>query len=337
MYLKRYTLGTFALMLFVGWYVSQFLGFDQSVSISFFGIHLPPLPIAVLVLFPVFVLYAASVLHMMYYSLKSFFRLRNYQKDYTMLVDMIMDELLNKDHHYHFKTQPYRLLAKVLENTSMTIDDDIELTDNEKVNTVLNLLSDIKAGKAVDLKKYNLESTNPLVVQNQKNRMMCLDLSAEEILSKSEKYSKDIVQKAYINYVAEAPMYAIEKYQEFMSKDALYIILARVNSEENTLEVSNESLLDLINRLDLDKSDYLSISKELSIHMIPEQRIKLFETLAEQDEEANDAYFYTLLDLEMVDKAKECLESIGSDDALKFRAYLALKEAGHNYNINLFV
>lgn len=336
MYLKRYTLGTLALMLFIGWYISQFLGYNQSESISFFGIHLPALPVAVLVLFPVFVLYVVSVLHMTYYSLKSFFKLRNYQKDYTMLVDMIMDELLNKDHHYHFKTQPYKLLAKVLENTSMTIDDNVELTENEKVNTVLNMLSDIKAGKVVDLKKFNLDTTNPIMVQNQKNRMMNLDLNPEEILSKSEKYSQDIIEKAYINYVAQAPMYAIEKYKEFITKDALFIILARVNSEENTLEVSNESLLDLIDRLELKKSDYMSISKELSIHMIPEQRIKLFEELSQKDEEANDAYFYTLLDLEMVEKAKECLDSVGPDDALKFRAYLDLKESGHNYNINLF-
>lgn len=336
MYLKRYTLGTLALMLFIGWYVSQFLGYNQSEAISFFGIHLPALPIAVLVLFPVFVLYVASVLHMTYYSLKSFFKLRNYQKDYTMLVDMIMDELLNKEHHYHFKTQPYKLLAKVLENTSMTIDDDIELTDNEKVNTILNMLSDIKDGKVVDLKKFNLDTTNPIMITNQKNRMMNLDLSWEEILSKSENYSQDIVEKAYINYVAEAPMYAIEKYQEFMTKDALYIILARINSEENTLEVSNESLLALLDRVELKKSDYMSISKELSIHMIPEQRIKLFEELAQKDEEANDAYFYTLFDLEMIEKAKECLDSVGPDDAIRFRAYLALKESGHNYNINLF-
>jgi hypothetical protein len=273
---------------------------------------------------------------MTYYSLKSFFKLRNYQKDYTMLVDMIMDELLNKEHHYHFKTQPYKLLAKVLENTSMTIDDNIELTDNEKVNTILNMLSDIKDGKVVDLKKFNLDTTNPIMVQNQKNRMMSLDLSSEEILSKSEKYSQDILEKAYMNYVAQAPMYAIEKYKEFITKDALFIILARVNSEENTLEVSNESLLSLMDRLELNKSDYMSISKELSIHMIPEQRIKLFEELSQKDEEANDAYFYTLFDLEMVEKAKECLESVGPDDAIRFRAYLALKESGHNYNINLF-
>jgi len=336
MYLKRYTLGTLGLMLFVGWYISQFLGYSQSESISFFGINLPALPIAVLVLFPVFVLYVASVLHMLYYSLRSFFKLRSYQKDYTMLVDMIMDELLNKDHHYHFKTEPYKLLAKVLENTSMSVDDDIELTENEKVNTILKMLSEVKTGKVVDLKKFNLNRENPIVIQNQKNRMLSMDLSAEDILSKSDKYTKDILEKAYVNYVSTAPMYAIEKYQEHMTKDALYIILARVNSEDHTLEVSNDSLIGLMNRLSLHKNDYLSISKELSIHMIPEQRMRLFETLAEQDEEAQEAYLYTLFDLEMIDTAKEFLETIGVDDAMKFRAYLALKESGHTFNINLF-
>ncbi len=337
MYLKRYTLGTLALMLFVGWYISQYLGFSQSEAISLFGVQLPALPIAVLALLPVFVLYLASVVHMMYYSFKNFLSLRNYKKDYGMLVDMIMDELLNKDHHYTFKTEPYKLLAKVLENTSMTIDDEIELTQNEKVNSIMTMLSDVKSGKVVDLKKYNLSSDNPIARANQKNRMMNLDLTSEEILNRHESYSQEILEKAFANYAATAPMYAIEKYQEYITKDALFIVLARVNSEENTLDVSNEFLLQLMSRLELNKRDYLSVSKELSIHMVPEQRMKLFETLAEMEEDAHEAYLYTLFDLEMIDTAKEFLETQRPDEAMKFRAYLALKEAGQNFNINLFI
>lgn len=337
MYLKRYTIGALALMLFVGWYVSQFLGYSQSESISFFGINLPALPIAVLILLPVFILYLLSVAHMLYYSVKSFFKLRNYQKDYDKLIDAVADALLMKEQKHSFKTPRYELLGKVVENTSMMPRGEMLETNNEKIDAVFKVLNDLKSGKAVDLKKFHLSADNPLVLQNQKNRMMNLDLTSEEILSKSEKYSQDILEKAYANYVSQAPMYAIEKYQEYISKDALFIILARVNSEENTLEVSNESLLELIKRVELSASDYISISKELSIHMLPEQRMKLFELLAEQDEEAQEAYFYTLFDLEMIDKAKECLETIGSNDAMKFRAYLALKECGHNFNINLFV
>ena len=337
MYLKRYTLGTLALMLFVGWYVSQYLGYSQSEAISFFGIQLPALPIAVLVLLPVFVLYIASVFHMLYYSVRSFFSLRNYKKDYESLIDVVVDELLLVQKSHTFKTDRYKLLGAVLESTAMVPKGDLTLTDNEKVNTVLKVIHEINDGKVADLKKFNLPSDNELVLKNQQNRMMTLDLSSEEILNNSENYSDDVLEKAYVNYAAIAPMFAIEKYQEYITKDALFIILARVNSDENTLDVSNESLLELIARLVLDKNDYLSISKELSIHMIPEQRMKLFETLADQDEEAHEAFLYTLFDLEMVDTAKEFLETQAEDEAMKFRAYLALKEAGQNFNINLFI
>lgn len=337
MYLKRYTLGTAALMLFVGWYISQYLGYSQTEAISFFGIHLPALPVAVLILLPVFVLYLASIFHMFYYSVKSFFHLRNYKKDYESLIDVVVDELLLVQKSHLFKTPRYKLLGAVLESTAMVPKGDLTLTDNEKVNDALKTIHEINDGKVVDLKRFHLPSDNELVLKNQKNRMMTLDLSSEEILNKNENYTEDILEKAYANYAATAPMFAIEKYQEYITKDALFIILARINSEENTLEVSNESLLVLMARLVLLKADYLSISKELSIHMDPEQRTKLFETLADQDEESHEAYLYTLFDLEMIDKAKEFLETQREDEAMKFRAYLALKESGHHFNISLFI
>lgn len=337
MYLKRYTLATLALLLFMGWYVSQFLGYSQSESISLFGVQLPALPIAVLVLIPVVVLYFASVIHMLTYSVKNFFKLRSYQKDYDKLIDLIIDELLFKEKKHSFKTARYELLGQVLENTSMMVKGELKETGNERLNAVLKVLNELKSGKPVDLRKFNLSETNPLVLQNQQNRMRNLELTSEEILKRRDKYSRDILEKALVNYAATAPMSAIEKYKEYLSKDALFIILARVNSPANTLDISNEEIIALISKLELKKADYLSVTKELSIHMIPEQRIQLMQDLADKDDEAQDAYFYTLFDLEMIDKAKECLEGIPSADAMKFRAYLALKQSGHNFNINLFI
>ena len=209
---------------------------------------------------------------MFYYSVKSFFNLRNYKKDYENLIDLVVDELLLVQRSHNFKTQRYKLLGAVLESTAMVPKGDLTLTDNDKVNTALKTIHEINDGKVVDLKKFNLPDDNELVLKNQKNRMLNLDLSSEEILNKSDQYGEDILEKAYVNYVATAPMFAIEKYQEHITKDALFVILARINSDENTLEVSNESLIELITRLVLNKADYLSISKELSIHMIPEQR-----------------------------------------------------------------
>lgn len=337
MYLKRYTIGSVFFILFVGWYVSQFLGYSQTESISLFGLSLPSLPVAILVLLPVIVLYIMTVLHMMYYSVKGYFKLRNYQKDYDKLIEAITNALLLKHTSFTYKTDRYKLLGQVVDNVNITPVEKFGKTDNEKINAALEVLHDLKEGKTVDLKKFNLPDDNALVLQNNINRMKNADLTPESILNKKEKYTQEVLEKAFEDYIVYAPVNAIEKHQEYITKDALFSFLSRVNSGENGIEVSDELIISLMNRVDLNKHEYIEISKKLSSRMIPEQRMKLFETLSEQNEEAQEAYLYTLFDLEMIDQAKEFLDSVGKDDMLKFRAYLALKESGQNYNINLFI
>lgn len=115
------------------------------------------------------------------------------------------------------------------------------------------------------------------------------------------------------------------------------IVLSRVNADENPLEISNEVLITLINALELDTKELISISTALSTTMIPEQRIKLFETLSEQREDAIEAYLFTLFDLEMLSPADEILENSQANEYQNFKAYRALKECGKNFNINLFI
>ena len=89
--------------------------------------------------------------------------------------------------------------------------------------------------------------------------------------------------------------------------------------------------------LNLDSVDNIKISEKLSLGMIPEQRIKLFETLSDSNDEAMDAYLFTLYDLEMMAPADAILEISQSDEYLNFKAYRALKECNKNFNIKLFV
>jgi hypothetical protein len=117
----------------------------------------------------------------------------------------------------------------------------------------------------------------------------------------------------------------------------LFVIFARINADENTLEISNEALISLFNVLDLDAKDLIKVSSTLSTTMIPEQRMKLFETLSEKREDAVEAYMFTLFDLEMLAPANELLENTQDDEYLNFKAYSALKECGKNFNINLFI
>lgn len=337
MYIKRYTIAVSLFAILLGWYVYAFVS-QQSIQMEFFGILLPSLPVAVLVVLPVILLYLASVLHMSFYSLVGTLNLRKYEKDYEKLISSISDALLGKkNRHYEFKTQRYKQLGKVLDNVSIYTNSEITEIDDEKLSATLEVINKIKEGEVVDLRKYGLQSDNELVVLNSKNRYNAKELSAEDILNKPAKYPKELCMKAYADLSKVASSSVIEKYKEFMSKEALNNILSRINVDKDPLDITNESLIELFSLLELKEKDFIEASHILSKNMVPEQRIKLFELLSDKCEEAMGGYLYTLYDLEMLSPADEILDNSQPDEYIYFKAYRALKECNKNYDISLFV
>jgi hypothetical protein len=338
MYIKRYTIAALTLIVLVGWYVYAFVT-QESVGIEFFGVALPPLSIAVWVVVPLILLYIASVAHMSFYSLLGSLKLRKYEKDFERIVDSMVEAYLGKENRSHnFKTERYKLLGSLVDNAtifpSVELNSDIE---NKKISEVLEVINKIKNGEAVDLKKYSLPSYNQLVIQNERNRYKKGDISAEEILSNNSKYDESICKEVYIDFVKKAPLNAIEKYKKYLTKEALFEILSRINAEKNTLEISNESLISFFDNLELSSDEYIKVSKKLSKNMIPEQRIKLFEILSNENEKIVEAYLFTLFDLEMLEPAKEILDNSQSDEYVHFKAYVALRDCGKHFDINLFI
>ena len=339
MYIKRYSIAAFIWIALVGWYVYAYVTQD-SMSIDIFGIPMPSLATALWVILPLVVLYIASVFHMAFYSMLGNFKLRGYEKDFEKIIDAIIDAYLGKQSRsYTFKTERYRLLGTLLEKTTVFPNPElIGATGNEKIDRVLKIIEDIKNGEVADLKPFNLLPENPLVIQNEKNRYKKGDVSAADILSNCTKYADELCQFVYTDYVKSASLHNILKYKAFLTKEALHEIMARINADEHTLSISNEELIELFNKLELSKQDYIELSITLSKGgMIPEQRMKLFETLSEEKEDAMDAYLFTLFDLEMLAPADEVLEHSQPDEFQNFKAYRALKECGKNFSIYLFI
>ena len=258
MYIKRYTIAALVLIILVGWYVYAFVT-QASTSIEFFGVTMPPLSIAMWTVVPLILLYIASVAHMSFYSFLGSLKLRKYEKDYEKIVDAIVDAYLGKENRSHsFKTDRYQLLGALVDNAtifpSAELNSDI---DNKKISEILDLINRVKNGESVELKKYSLPSYNQLVIQNEKNRYKNGNITADEILNNGSKYDESICKDVYIDFVKQAPLSAIEKYKKSLTKESLFEILERVNAEENSLEVSNESLISLFNDLELSSDDYI--------------------------------------------------------------------------------
>jgi len=338
MYIKRYSVVALALIAFVGWYIFAFITHD-SMSIDFFGIHLPTLAIATWVIIPLGVLFLASVIHMMFYSMIGGFKLRKYEKDYAKIIDaMVLAYLGKKDREHTYKTERYQLLGSLVDNSVLFPNHNlVNNTTNEKINNVIKLIEDIKKGEVVDLKQFSLSSSNTLVVQNERNRYKKGDISAEDILGYQSKYDVVLLQEVFLDFIKTANLANIEKYKSFFNKEALFVLLERINSKDNTLEIPNENLISLIKEIELDKKEYIKISSLLSPNMMPEQRMRLFESLSNDNENIMDAYLYTLFDLELFTPADEILENSEPDEYQNFKAYRALKECNKHFNINLFV
>ncbi len=338
MYIKRYTVAALILIALVGGYVHQLVTQDV-MTLDFFGIPLPALPISLWVVVPLVLLYIASVAHMAFYSLLGSLKLRKYEKDYEKMIDSIVDAYLGKKDRVHtFKTERYQLLGSLVDNSTIlanhNLDSDIK---DEKISAVLKCIETVKNGEVADLKKYNLPSYNELAIQNERNRYKTGGISAEGILGHLEKYDESLAKEVYVDFVATASIKDIQKYNKSMTKEALFVILSRINAAENTIEMSNDDLISLFSGLDLNAQDYIHASHLLAKTMVPDQRIKLFETMSEADEIVIDAYLYTLFDLEMIAPANEILENSSDGEYSHFKAYSALRESGKHFDIHMFL
>jgi len=134
-----------------------------------------------------------------------------------------------------------------------------------------------------------------------------------------------------------APLHLLEKYRDYMTFPALLSIVSRINAEENTLSIPNQTVVDFVGRVQgLSSLDYLYVAINMGEHILPEQRIAVFELLSDSDDKALDGYLFTLFDLEMVDKAKELLHMTAEGEYVLFKAYADLKGCNKLYDVKRF-
>jgi len=336
MYLKRYTIGAIIFIIAIGWSVYAFITQD-SYALHYKEFALPEMPIAFLMITPLIIFYIASVAHMMYYSLKNFWRLRSYQKDYDRFVDAFYYGYLQRDKVQEFTTERYRFLGKLLQHSKISPNSDLHVHENEKMQELLETLENIKGGKEVELKSFHLDSSNPWSIQNKLNQLDSKPQIADELLTQSNDYPNDLRKKAYESLVKSADLSKILKYRQWLDKELLVVVFERVTAVENQINLTIEDMMSLVNSVTLNAKEYLELAKKFKNCLEPDLCVNLFEKISEENEEATEALLYVYLDLEMNAKAKEMLENSQSDEFQGLKAYLSLKEKGEVYNINLFI
>jgi len=319
------TVGVFVYMIEPGNYSYNELGFPLEF------------PIAVWVVVPMFVLMLASLLHMLFYGTKNFFKFKKWENDTNTLDDAIYWALLNEPKAHKFNLPQLKQTASLLSVSNITVSGSIDEA-SEKLQEALNTISSIKKGEYVDLKAKKLSkllsSENPLVKQNILNRLESDEGFAEDVIQDTNSYDKSLFKVALRKYVATATFTKAQKHVDVFDKESLIILLERVTLE-NDLGLTKDILDKFIIALEptLECGDYLMMSTIMMKQLSPDENLMVWKEYQYKYAKSEIAYLYLLFEYEMIDKAGEYLDEQGKDEFKRFRALYDLKKEHKKYKI----
>ncbi|BCD67805.1 hypothetical protein [Nitratiruptor sp. YY09-18] len=332
MRLNKYIFFSILLMLIIGGFVYSQI--DAKYTFNLFGIPIT-LPVAVWIVVPMFIMFLASFFHMAYYSFINFMVLKRYKKDYDILVKSFANALLREPKINKYKSTEAKNLGNITDHSHIIPQDFRIETKDERLKRALDYVKDITNGIYVDISNYTLSPSNPLTVQNIKNRLKEEPTYSGVVLKNCDEYPKELCKEALQVYMGFSEVSKIKEYAKIFDFSLLLYMLEAKKDEA----ISHTDIIYILQQasMQLTIKEYLVLAQKTKDVLAPDERLKLFEILKNEDEKSEAAYVYTLLDLEMIDKALEFLDTVPEGELENFKAYLELKECGKNYPLELFI
>ena len=334
MRLGLYIIASIVLMVMVGGYIYSIN--PNTFTYDVFGFPIE-LPIAVWFILPMLALMVASLLHMIYYGTKNFFKFKKWENDTENLNNALYWSILNEPKPHKYNIPKFKEVASILNVSNIKVKGIAEGV-SEKLQTILNIISEIEKGECVDLKEKKLSKVlskdNPILVKNQINCLIKDDDFIEEVLQNKEKYNSTVFEKALKLFAKRANFPKAKKYSNVFTRESFMKLISRV-SRDNDLGLNVEILDQFITDLheSLKCSDFLLIANITKKQLSPDENLRLFKSYQEKYTKAETAYLYLLFDYEMIDKAGEYLDEHDIDEFIRFRALYDLKKTHTKYKI----
>ncbi|CAM2971181.1 hypothetical protein [Helicobacter burdigaliensis] len=334
---KYYFGAFFVFIVVIGLYIYSLSGVDYTYHIPF-SQKFVTLPIALWFLVPVVLFFIVVLLLEIGGMYRMWYKRNKYKNDYKMILEQIENQLLRKEVPLKQPSMNrYKALSILLNNLIFDVKEGITQKSGEaRLDELIELLGDLKRGEYVNLKKFNPNDNSPFFKQNIINQIKSDPKFASEVLRKSsfgDEYKQEALRVLLANdELGEIKRFiASVKFDKELANQMLGMCYAK------KLEFSNEDIANLCAEVGFVKQDYLLLAQKTKECYEPTSWLNLFEYLANKDEIAEMAYFYVLLELEMIDEAKERLGLHTPNEFLKVRAYLELKSMGKKYPLELFL
>lgn len=292
-------------------------------------------PVVVWLVMPMVILLTFTIIHMLFYSLKSYFKLKKWQRDAATLDDSLYWSLVNEPKEQKYAVSAIGSSAALLGKSSIDVIDSVEGL-SPRLAKVLNLINKIKSGEYVDLKEHKMAKVfnegNPHLIKNRLNRLQSDEKFVEEVMKSSSKFSKMVQGQALEIFAKHETFFKARKYSKIFDVKNFLVMLERVENEEE-MEVTAEILSDFISELKLSCKDFVKVASITKKQFTPDENLKLFKKYQLSDPKAQNAYLYLLFEYELLDEVAMYLEEQEDTEFIKFRALSELKKEHKNYKL----
>lgn len=335
MVFKYYPLTILILGVLLGFYVYNLTDANFIYTLPFSNITYD-MPIAIYIVMIVFVFFVISLIFLFSERFAKFIDNNAFKNDKKNFVQNIKNRIIERnDDKVVVKTELFKELESIIEGLNISPKPHYINCTNKEIKKLFAMYENLQNGEEIDVNKFNIPQTSTLFTMNVKNSIAKNYKNGLPIL-KNKNYIYELKKFAFMALLKNADSKEIEKYKDSISYDR-DISLALIEAYlDKRIHFSFQELSDICKNAKFSKEDYLSCAKNMKDKCNPSELIKLFEYLSDNDELAENSYFYVLLELEMLEEAKSRLRTQPQSEFINVRAYLDLKSSGKSYPTDLF-
>lgn len=332
---KYYPLTILILGALLGFYIYNIDNTMFSYTIPFSNLTYN-MPVALWIVTIVYTFFVITIIFIFSERMEIFLNKRAIKNDERIFIQKIKNRIIEKkDENLMLKTNLFKEINNIIDQFNIIPKEDSTQCNNAEIKKLLAMYSNLKNGEEIDIHKFNIPQTSSLFTLNTKNSITKNYKNGLPII-KNKNYIYELKKFAFIALLKNADSKEIEKYKDQISYDkeiAQEILNIFI---EGRISLSNQEIKDICKNTKFTKDDYLNLVKSAKGKLDPNTWIEVSEYLADSDENAENAYFYVLLELEMLDRARERLRTQPAYEFLNVRAYLDLKAIGKSYPTDLF-
>lgn len=293
------------------------------------------LPISLWFIMPTALLFVISLLHMMFFSACSYIAKYKGKNEKKRTLSLLKNLILNKKSKIPFSSHEFYLIQKFINQSRLINIPNVD-TDEEGIQKSISLVQDINDGMfRSDTDKFGLEKDNKLNIKNYSNRIKSERGFASVVLTKYENYNQETIKEAFLSVVQNEEEKVIKETLDKIEidKNMAFALLER----KIKLNISLKDTIFILRKSSFNSDDFIKIAKKWIEDYSPDKILDLFESISSEIDDSVDAYIYVLLELELLDKAKEFIESSDSKYSKQFKLYLKIKEHEISCDISEFI